>query len=180
MFRTLLLAATAMAASTLAPTAASAVTYVYVGSYWVGSGVLWSTNFPQTAYSPQMAAALLFGGNPGKYAISTQSTVVDHLGWVDGYGTSVHLKKDWDTGGFGTPVAENFQPYPTYDAFGAFSAYVGDREQIFGTPLGGANYQYASINYVFTAVPEAATWAMLITGFGLVGTTLRRRNTATA
>ena len=177
MFRTLLLAATALAASTVASTAASAATYVYVGSYWVGSGLYWGTNFPQPAYSPQMAAALLFGGAPGKYAISTQQNVIDHLGWVDGFGTSMHLKRDWDTGGFGTPVAENFQPVPLYNQVGAFSAYVGDREQILGTPLGGAQYQYASINYVFAAVPEPATWALLIAGFGMVGATVRRRRT---
>ncbi|GGD99950.1 hypothetical protein GCM10011529_02650 [Polymorphobacter glacialis] len=32
---------------------------------------------------------------------------------------------------------------------------------------------------VTAAVPEPATWAMLVVGFGLVGATLRRRNAAT-
>ena len=31
-----------------------------------------------------------------------------------------------------------------------------------------------------SAVPEPATWAMMITGFGLAGTALRRRNRALA
>ena len=30
------------------------------------------------------------------------------------------------------------------------------------------------------AIPEPATWAMLLTGFGLVGATMRRRAAATA
>ena len=34
--------------------------------------------------------------------------------------------------------------------------------------------------YLTSAVPEPATWAMLIAGFGLVGATLRRRRLATA
>ena len=34
---------------------------------------------------------------------------------------------------------------------------------------------FAPENANLTAVPEAATWLMMITGFGLVGTTMRRR-----
>jgi hypothetical protein len=34
-----------------------------------------------------------------------------------------------------------------------------------------------ALDNVSAAVPEPATWAMLIAGFGLVGGALRRRNT---
>lgn len=40
---------------------------------------------------------------------------------------------------------------------------------------GQSNWQFAVGELSFGAVPEAATWAMLIAGFGLVGTTMRRR-----
>jgi hypothetical protein len=162
------------AALTVGAGAASAATLI--GSYWVGAGPLWYVNFPQTAYSPLDAAVLLFG--PGSYYISTSSTIITHTGWADGYGTSEHLKIDWTgTGGAGTPVAENFLPRPTYDNFGAFSAYIGgDREAAFSSPTG----PNASINYVFAAVPEPASWALMIAGFGLVGTAMRRRKVAIA
>jgi hypothetical protein len=35
-------------------------------------------------------------------------------------------------------------------------------------------------NFVFDAVPEPASWAMLIAGFGLTGAAMRRRRTAVA
>ena len=173
MIRKLLLAATALAM------ASAASAYTYVGSYWVGAGPIWSTNYPQATLSPQDAAALLFGGVASDYVISTQQNVVDFMGWVDGYGTSQHLKWDWDNNSFGTAVAQDFKPLPLYDQSGAYSAYIGDREYFYGTP----DYEYASWNYVFLAdgtVPEPAAWALMITGFGLVGATMRRRRAAIA
>ena len=37
-----------------------------------------------------------------------------------------------------------------------------------------------SLNLVSGAVPEPASWAFMISGFGLVGVTMRRRNAAIA
>lgn len=39
---------------------------------------------------------------------------------------------------------------------------------------------YQTDNHTFGAVPEPATWLMLLAGFGMVGVTARRRNTAVA
>ncbi len=46
----------------------------------------------------------------------------------------------------------------------------------------GGDLDYDDIQFVFedTVVPEPATWAMMITGFGLVGFAARRRRTAVA
>ncbi len=49
--------------------------------------------------------------------------------------------------------------------------------------LGGGDADYDDLKYVFTnlsrgVVPEPATWALLIAGFGLVGWSLRRRRAA--
>lgn len=42
--------------------------------------------------------------------------------------------------------------------------------------LSGGNWVFASeVTFAGSAVPEPATWAMMIAGFGLVGTSLRRR-----
>lgn len=46
------------------------------------------------------------------------------------------------------------------------------------TTMSGANVVFD--NVTVTAVPEAATWTMLITGFGLVGAAARRRRGAVA
>ena len=74
-----------------------------------------------------------------------------------------------DTGGSG---------YNSNPGFGtAYSAYVRDHS---------SNGDNSALNYAFRweggagGVPEPATWAMLIVGFGLVGAAARRRNTAVA
>ena len=157
------------AAMTVAAGSASAATLI--GSYWVGGGTYWGTGYPQTAYSPLDAAVLLFG--PGSYAISIYSTSVTHTGWTDGFGTAEHLKVNWDGGGGpGTPVAETFIGGATYAGSGDYSAYICDRECLLGEGVTSPN---AAINYVFAAVPEPATWGLMIAGFGMVGASMRRR-----
>jgi hypothetical protein len=46
--------------------------------------------------------------------------------------------------------------------------------------FGSVGYGPLLDNVVVTQVPEPATWAMLIAGFGLVGSAMRRRRTAVA
>jgi hypothetical protein len=56
-------------------------------------------------------------------------------------------------------------------------------QQIFGvnTPLGGAAGAYTMADlYKPGAVPEPGVWAMMLTGFGLVGAAIRRRKPALA
>lgn len=51
-----------------------------------------------------------------------------------------------------------------------------------GTPANGSLklfYSSTSQSQILTAVPEPATWAMMIAGFGLVGAMTRRRNRVT-
>lgn len=56
---------------------------------------------------------------------------------------------------------------------GAVGPITTDRFRFSATA--GDNYYAVSEIQAFQAVPEPATWAMLILGFGLVGRTLRRR-----
>lgn len=53
--------------------------------------------------------------------------------------------------------------------------------QIAGSSLQGFRFQSTpSIGVAINAIPEPASWALLITGFGLTGMALRRRRTAGA
>ena len=47
---------------------------------------------------------------------------------------------------------------------------------VFGTPEITGRRAFISLIY-FSTVPEPASWAMLVTGFGIVGGSMRRRST---
>ncbi len=142
---------------------------IYVGSYWVGGGTYWQNNPP--CYTPQEAAALLFGGTPTEYAISIDPNTITYTGWEDGYGDTVHLKFDWAGSGGngleapGTPVPENYKlqtgtGYNNPGGFGtAFSAYVADNDAAYAT-----SHSQKSINYVWriAPVPEPGDFAFLL------------------
>jgi hypothetical protein len=146
---------------------------VYVGSYWVGAGPLWTGN--PLCYTAQEAAALLFGGSANEYLISTDPSTINHLAWVDGWGNTQHLKTDWYNEGSLGPVAEDYklQTGTGYnDPYGgpAFSAYVADHDGAY------TNFtsDQASINYVWRSeVPEPASVTLL--GLVLVSGVLMRR-----
>jgi len=60
----------------------------------------------------------------------------------------------------------------TSQAAGAFTS-------VFGAPdLTGVNVGFARVNAVTAAVPEPATWGLMLLGFGVVGYGLRRRRSA--
>ncbi len=91
----------------------------FVGSWKVSDGPAWSSH--PAVLSGVETAALLFGGNPGDYMISTVSDRIEdinHLTWVDGY--AAHNL---------APVAETAKSdagAPGYGGPGDFSAYVND------------------------------------------------------
>jgi hypothetical protein len=59
---------------------------------------------------------------------------------------------------------------------------LGDEDYLWGNWSGSAwnDIAWTSLGYVveYSAVPEPASWAMMIGGLGLVGATMRRRRTA--
>ena len=135
---------------------------IYVGSWRVFNGPHWLVNPP--VYTGQEAAALIFGGKPSEYIISTISDQVNDINYsayLDGWG-------DEYTYGSG----DNFAPhdfsfdlnndgYENPDGNGnAYSAYVSD-------------HGLSSINYAFinTEVPvPAAAWLFgsALAGLGVV------------
>jgi hypothetical protein len=177
--KTLLVGAamSAAAALSLAGTA-NAAHPLFVGSWEVDQGPYWGTQ--PLAYTGQEAAALLFGGSPSNYSISTVDSNpadINHMAWysvIGYYGNQ---------GNGGSLLAENYSDkyagqyygpaccYNYGDPNAAASAYVWDNAQ-------GSTF----INYAFLnrAVPEPTTWAMLITGMFGLGYALRRRSAIAA
>lgn len=151
-----------------APSAAAGV--VYVGSWapyntkapgWYGH----SPNGP-LAYTAQEAAALLFGGIPSDYSIST----------IDSNPANINNQAWYDVIGFGANVfSESYNnkylhlyygPTSGYDRSGgaynnAASAFVRDNE-------------VTGLNYAFKGqVPEPGTWFMMVGSFGLMAVSRR-------
>lgn len=165
--RKLVMAAVAAVSISMSGLASAAT---YVGSWSVDQGPSWST--VPAAYSGQEAAALLFGGTAADYLISTVDNAeanIDNLAWVSTWGGACG-------GSFpcGTKIAENFTTSTggLYSNPGDTSAYVSDW---------AVGPQYT--NYAFrvaAAVPEPATWAMMLLGFGVIGFGMRRRREGSA
>lgn len=152
-------------AVTMAAFAQQADAATYIGSYQVDDGPNWTIN--PTVYSAAEAAALLFGGVASDYDISTidsNPANINNMGWYSIWGVSggTAYNEDYklDLGGLGynNPGGVNT----------AASAYVDDNA------IGRAY-----TNFVFRAdggvgaVPEPATWAMMLIGFGAVGGAMR-------
>lgn len=64
---------------------------------------------------------------------------------------------------------------PTFAAGGAGSGWALPRGQISGGSTGGAGDGAMSAVVAVSAVPEPETYAMMLAGFGLIGTIVRRR-----
>ena len=101
-----------------------ALAATYVGSFMVSDGPLWNTN--PDVLSGVEAAALIFGGSPSDYAISTNPNTTDpstitHTAWASSWGKGcVEVAEDYSLD-LGAP---GYNDPPTEDA--AVSAYVSD------------------------------------------------------
>lgn len=74
-----------------------------------------------------------------------------------------------NTGGAGKVSSATLLPTSSIAA-GAYELYIAGTNNVVGNAYSGS--------ITLAAVPEPATWALFILGFGAVGATLRRRNTA--
>ena len=179
-----LMAAIAASSLVLAASAAQAAP-IYVGSWLVGDGPVWTSN--PAVYSGQEAAALLFGGLPSDYAISTiddNVANINNLAFLDGWADSQYLI---------TPQSESFRVdtgNPGYNdpaGFGtAYSAYVLDHtcNNRYNDPnaaCSGDGTQYRNFAFRLDAVevPEPLTLSLFGAGFaGAVAVRRRKQKSA--
>jgi hypothetical protein len=154
-FRKLL--AAGAAATTLFAAGAANAAIVFVGSWQVNSGL--ST----APLSGQQAAALIFGGDASDYMISTVSDQAADINFKALYGSTF----------FPGEVLLDDQAASEFAPGVGMSAYIAD-----------PSIEARFVNYAFKddgvtgGVPEPATWALMIGGFGLAGGYLRRRRAA--
>lgn len=154
-----MLTAGAVGALALFSAGAADAALVFVDSWRLTDGP--ATDKPLSA---QEAAARLFGGDASDYVISTAGSAVakiNHQAWY----------VNFDFPGFAVIDGEG----ATQDSFGSgLSAYAFDADV--------ASEADRFINYAFRdepdpgpGIPEPATWALMIGGFGITGAALRRR-----
>lgn len=163
----------------LTVTSPASAAWVFAGSWYVGDGPVWTSN--PAVLNGVETAALLFGGVAGDYAISTIDSNpgnINFSAFVDGWGDSTFLTTavadsySLDTGnpGYNDPVGG-----PSYSAWvldhSCFNRY-SDITEVCAPGEPGLNFAFRNV------VPEPATWAMMIAGFGLVGFAARRRRDA--
>jgi len=154
---------------------------------WVAGQTSGTLGFIGTVWSPTSAFLLPLLG--------TTNTIISMTRGINSAGTVVGFTQSFDDN-TGDLVAQN-QTLWSFDGSG-FTAFdlstlivnfsgwdfstgasqaINDNGDIVGFATAADGFQHG---YLLTAVPEPASWAMLITGFGLVGGTLRRRRAAAA
>jgi PEP-CTERM motif-containing protein len=189
------LAALALA-SALAPLASAqaAVTYAYTGADFLGAHDPFTTSehvtgtvtfatplaanlnladaFPDiTAFSftagPETLSNLTYAPFFSQFQVSTDSTGAITAWHIDiglGGGGDFILTKDWfGSSGDQVSVGANFVGDANFDPGEAFAL----------------NHTAATFAAVAAAVPEPASWALMLGGFGLVGGAMRMRRKAT-
>jgi hypothetical protein len=155
---------------------ANATTYTYAGSWQVDQGPDWFTSFPTgpLAYTGQEAAALLFGGTASHYVVSTVDNDPAHINFsawysIIGYAGGHILADDYNDKYlglyYGPPIG-----YPKDDPKAPASAYIDDN---------ATGSEFRNFAFIASGVPEPASWAMLLIGFGGIGFALRRQRAST-
>lgn len=148
----------------------------YIGSYWQaqdgvrsvdlsGNGPGSVSQLIDTDFGQQYTVSFWLAGNPdgGDTAKLTVTSVAGTVPQFDTFtvvpGTNTHANMGWQQYAY------------TFTAFGAQSllTFASGEDNAYGPALD---------NVAITAVPEPASWAMMLAGFGVIGYSLRTRKTS--
>lgn len=87
--------------------------------------------------------------------------------------TNLGATVNFDAGGMGFPVTNGDQSFSQYVEFSGTGGHLISSATFTNNPVINA---FETANFAVTAaVPEPATWAMMLIGFGAMGLTVRRR-----
>ena len=103
---------------------------------------------------------------------TTQNSTQLNFGGSNGGGTTITASSDFLN--YGNVMLHDFG----YSVVALNPAFLGNNNTYGRTVRGSATGNFSSDPAPFILVPEPATWAMMIAGFGLVGASLRRRSAA--
>lgn len=138
-------------------TAACAAAATGLNVFNFGAGVLFTPGTQRAPTDPK-----LFGTGPGG---NTVDNAVATLGLFDGFSSTVTPDGFLSLGDNGT-IAFNLSSLLSGTGLYLYLGEVGDNGEVAGS----------SITVSPNAVPEPATWLMLILGFGTLGSAMRRRS----
>lgn len=142
--------------SDLCATAACAAAATGLSVFNFAGGIAFTPGSQRVPVDPK-----LFGTGPGG---NTVDNAVATLGLFDGFSSTVTPGGFLSLGDNGT-ISFNLNSLLSGTGLYLYIGEVGDNGEVAGS----------NITVSQTAVPEPATWAMLILGFGAVGGVLRRR-----
>ena len=151
-----------------------------IGGDWRNGGTIYG------ATSPILDVAITIGGATYHYTPVTVGSLhtaggnppVSHYGWTNGGSHGYHYETSTNSGYFNAPanLAVGVSPTSLLSTDRtSFQIYV---ENAVGRVLIDAQGDYGAAVYSVTGVPEPASWALMIGGFGMIGAAVRRRRVA--
>jgi hypothetical protein len=157
-----------MTAVLLGASAMASATPIFAGQWDLYSDPYWMADPGPTVLTGQEAAALLFGGAPGDYLISTagpDAADINGMAWYDIYAYGNRL------GQYAQDYKSDTKAKGLYDGWGDSSAMVKDHPYTGDGPYPYVNYAFRLQND--STVPEPLSLGLM--GAGLLGLALARR-----
>jgi Bacterial pre-peptidase C-terminal domain/PEP-CTERM motif len=137
-------------------------------------------------YSFNVSSAGILGIFDIDYALNAPGRPSGFDAWLNLFDSSGTILAQSDDGGTTAGAGGSFHPYDSFIQYtfanaGTYFIQVGNFPNQPQSGGSGYDLQVSVAQHALGgAVPEPATWAMMLAGFGLVGAAMRRRKTAGA